>query len=173
MSATIIYSSMLVIGIGMLIFKTISIYRNELKTDKQELKNQSIEDKFSYIIEGLNEYCYKGLGKITKINKQALSLYKEGSCQIVSFQYSLGVLTIIWKFKYYQQEMIYEKNFDARNSPEEWQLNTLKTVILQFIEQYKVHEKNVDASGIPMQKLSEFGISKENMKKSKDFLNNI
>lgn len=168
MSATTIF---IIIVIGFFIFRTISKFRSELKEDNQELQKQNLEDKFRYLIDGLNEYCYQGQGKITKIDNQTLSIYKENSCQIVNLLYGTGILTITWKFKYFQQEMTYKRNLNnARQPSTEWQKNSLNLVISEFLEQYKKHEEKVNSSRIISKKLSDFGLSEENYKKAKDFL---
>lgn len=169
MSGTTIF---IILIIAFFVIRTFLKFKGELNADSEELKRQKMEDKFKILIDGLNEYCYQGLGEITKIDNQNLILYKQGSCQIVNLQYGAGILTIIWKFKYFQQEMVYKRNLsNAREINEEWQLNALKIVIAEFLEQYKVHEAKVNSSGIIGEKLSEFGISEENYKKAKDFLN--
>ncbi len=165
----------IVIVIGMIIFKFIRdfirYYKKQMQEDREELSLISIEDKFSIIVDGLNEYCYRGEGRITKFNQGTFNLYKTGSCQIISFQYLGGALRVVWWFKYFQQEMTYEKEFlDARAIDNEWQEKALNTLISEFLEHYKVHETKVNASGIVEEKLSEFGINKENYQKSKDFL---
>ncbi len=153
------------------IFKLFSKFRKELLADNEELLNQKLEEKFSYFIDGLNEYCYKGLGKVTIIDNRTLSLYKNDSCQIVNLEYGTGILTIIWKFKYFQQEMVYQRNLsNARNINIEWQKNALKLVISEFLDQYEKHKSKVDASGITGIKLFESGISQENFQKARDFL---
>ncbi|MDY3338251.1 hypothetical protein PG279_03535 [Riemerella anatipestifer] len=139
---------------------------------KHSIEDENIKDKFSVLIDGLNNYCYQGKGEITKISKQSLNIYKKGSCQIVNLYYSKGTLTVIWKFKYFQQEMIYNKNFtNIKDVDEEWQLNALKIIIPEFLEQYAEHESKVDASGIVDKILAENGLSVENYKKAKAFFN--
>lgn len=165
-------TTFIILGTIFLVFRIISKFRKELKTDNKELNSQNLEDKFKFLIEGLNEYCYQGLGKITNIDKQALSIYKQNSCQIVNIEYGAGILTIIWKFKYFNQEMIYKRNLtEARDATLDWQKKALQTVISEFLEQYKKHEDKINASGIVGAELSKQGISEENYKKANDFLN--
>lgn len=45
-------------------------FKGELNADNEEFKNQNFEDKFRILIDGLNECCYQGLGKIIKIDKK-------------------------------------------------------------------------------------------------------
>lgn len=146
MSGTIIF---IILIIAFFVIRTLLKFRGELDADSAELKNQKIEEKFKVLIDGLNEYCYYGAGKITKIDKRSLNIYEQGSCQIVNLEYSTGILTIIWKFKYFHQEMVYKRNLsNARDVNKEWQMNALNIIIPEFLEQYKIHENKVKSSGI-------------------------
>lgn len=169
MSGTTIF---IILIIAFFVIRHLLKFKGEINVDREELNNQNLEDKFRILINGLNEYCYQGTGKITKIDQQSLNIYKQGSCQIVNIQYTTGILSIIWKFKYFQQEMVYKRSFpNARNVNKEWQMNVLEIVIPEFLDQYKIHEAKVDSSGIVGQKLCESGISEDNYEKAKDFLN--
>ncbi len=175
LEVNIVMGIIIAIVIGVVVFKFIGdfirYYKEQMQEDREELSLTSVEDKFSIIVNGLNEYCYKGEGQITKFNKGAFNLYKRGSCQIISFQYLGGALRVIWRFKYFQQEMIYKKEFlNARVIDDEWQEKALRTLISEFLERYKIHEAKVNASGVVDERLSEFGINKENYKKAKEFL---
>ena len=172
MSETTIF---IIFIIAFFVIRFLLKYKNELNADKEELKSLNMEVKYRVLINGLNEYCYRGLGKVIKFkNKRSLNLYKQGSCQLVRIHYEVGILKVEWKFKYFHQEMVYRKNLaNARDIDEEWQLNALKILISEFLEHYKVHEAKVDSSGIVGKKLSEFGISEENYQKAKDFLNQV
>ena len=164
-------NTIIFIIISIIIFKLFFKFRKELLADNEELFNQKLEEKFSFFIDVLNEYCYKGLGKVTIIDNRTLSLYKNDSCQIVYLKYGAGILTIIWKFKYFQQEMVYQRNLsNARNINIEWQKNAVILVISEFLDQYEKHKSKVDASGILRTLLSEAGISMDNFQKARDFL---
>ena len=147
-------------------------FRRAQKIDNERLKKQSLEKKFSLLINGLNEYCYQGEGEIIKHDARNLNIYKNESCQIVHLQYGVGMLTIVWKFKYYLQEMIFKKDlYGANEVSEEWQRKNLQTIINEFIAQYEIHEAKVNSSGIINTILAEIGISPENLKNAKDFFN--
>lgn len=137
----------LLIAIGVLIIRTILKFRAALRKDHDELEERSLESKFNIFIEGINQYCFQGSGGITKIDKRTLNIYEDGSRQIVFLKYSTGILTVVWKIKYFQQEMIYKKDLSgARNPTEEWQRNTLKFVISEFIEKNEMHERKVNGN---------------------------
>lgn len=64
----------------------------------------------------INEAAFNGNGSITVLDKREFCLYEDGQNQIIKFHYSTGHLTIIWKYKYYQKEIVHEKLFsDVRN----------------------------------------------------------
>lgn len=136
-----------------------------------ELNEMSLEERFGILIDGLNAYCYDSLGTITKLDNRTLNLYKKGSCQIINLHYSTGILTITWKFKYFQQEMIYTKNLPYnRDITPMWQLKMLEIIISEFLEKYTQHERNVLESGIVSQQLSEIGLNEKDYLKAKKIL---
>jgi len=88
---------------------------NSLNKDDDDLQRQSVSEKFAVIVNLLNNAAFNGLAEVTPIDKREFNLY-DGSNQIIKFQYSTGSLTITWKYKYYQKEIIHERNFtEVRN----------------------------------------------------------
>jgi hypothetical protein len=168
-----IYVYIIALVIILVLRKFYQFYR-DLKKDNTDLKNSSLKEKFNFLFDGLNTYCYSGKGRYTEIDKRSLSIYEEGSNQILKFQYSTGMLAIEWKYKYYQQEMIYGNNiYDARNVSETEQEQILKNLIEDFNKKLKLHIDKVNKSEIKDTILAEHGITKEQMKKSRDFLNGL
>ena len=95
-----------------IIFRFIS----DLNKDNYDLQGGSLAEKFSMVVLTINDAAFSGGGRIIPINKRQFNLYEEGQNQIVCFGYSTGHLTIIWKYKYYQKEVSYEKIFrNVRN----------------------------------------------------------
>lgn len=98
--------------VGVIGFKFFS----SLQEDKNDLQNRTLSDKFQTIVSMVNEAAFNGQGKVTEQDKREFNLYKEGENQIIKFQYSTGILTLIWKYKYFQKEVVLERQFDnARN----------------------------------------------------------
>lgn len=129
--------------------KTILKFNKELKRDDEELDHQSIDSKFHILAKGINEYCYQGLGEIKISDQKNFNIYSQGSHQIVYFSYGAGILTIVWKIKYYHQEMVYKKDLPGnRNPTDEWQENVLKAVIAEFEEQFEAHVKKINERGL-------------------------
>jgi len=127
------------------VFRKYLQFKKEQRLDAEELKNQNIYDKFKFLIDGFNGYCFNGKGKVSVFDNKNANVYQEGSNQIVLFQYNAGMLTIVWKYKYFQNEMVYEKNFpDARNATEIGVKGALNTIIDEFNEQLSAHKANID-----------------------------
>lgn len=98
--------------VGYVIYK----FFNSLEQDKDDLNNQKLSEKFSAIINMLNDAAFNGKGDINIEDSRNLNIYENDSNQIVELQYSTGSLSITWKYKYYQKEVVYKKNFpDSRN----------------------------------------------------------
>jgi hypothetical protein len=86
-----------------------------LNKDNDDLQGGSASDKFRTIVSVLNDQVFSGNGTITTTDKRSFNLY-DGYNQIIQFHYSTGHLTIIWKYKYYEKEIIHERTFnDVRN----------------------------------------------------------
>jgi hypothetical protein len=91
-------------------------FMNNLHKDNVELNNQPLELKFEYIVKILNNFAFDGAGSVIMLDKRSFNLYEKGKNQIIYFHYSTGHLTIIWKYKYFMQEVILEKQIpDVRN----------------------------------------------------------
>lgn len=80
--------------------------------DNSDLQSQSLNEKFSLIVSMINEEAFNGNGEVKIIDKREFSLYEMGENQIIKFLYGTGHLTIIWKYKYFQKEVIHERQFN-------------------------------------------------------------
>lgn len=83
-----------------------------LSNDNDDLTDQSLSEKFAIIVSMINKAGFNGNAEIITIDKREFYLFKEGHNQQVLFMYSTGSLTITWKYKYFQKEIIHEKHFD-------------------------------------------------------------
>jgi len=89
---------------------------NDLNKDNSDLQGQTLADKFQFLVIDLNEAAFNGNGRVTTLDKRSFNLYQDGQNQIINFNYSTGHLTITWKYKYFQKEIVHEKQFnDVRN----------------------------------------------------------
>lgn len=91
-----------------LLYRFFSAYHR----DNYDLQSQSLSEKFKFITDVINEYAFKGKGTVHVLDKRSFNLYKEDENQIIHFTYATGNLTITWKYKYFQKEVVHERQFD-------------------------------------------------------------
>lgn len=107
-----------------------------MEQDNHELRNESLSEKFGVIIQAINNAAFNGNGSVTYLDKRSVNLYLDGENQIIHFRYGTGHLTVIWKFKYFQKEVIHEKAFNnVRNLSifEQQRLAELMITEMQYI----------------------------------------
>lgn len=83
-----------------------------LNQDSEDLQGKTLAEKFNVVANMINEAAFNGTGSVTELDKREFNLYEDGQNQIIKFHYSSGHLTITWKYKYYQKEIVHEKQFD-------------------------------------------------------------
>lgn len=125
----------------------IAIYFFQKKNNHKEIDVNPFEEfeiKFNYLINGINQYCYSGYGVITYNALNSLSIYRDGSSQIVYIK-QIGSLFITWKIKYFHHEMTYSKMFNPTDDfSQNEQQYILHTIVKEFLYQYENHKRNVD-----------------------------
>jgi hypothetical protein len=110
-----------------------------LLKDKNELNKVSLKEKFKVIIELLNLAAFDGHGSVRMTSKKTFNLYEDGQNQIISCDYYYGHLTIIWKYKYFHNEIVHQKIFhDLRNIS----LDTQKNIATEMINEMAVVVEN-------------------------------
>ena len=82
-----------------------------MNRDKRDLFENPLDKKFSILIRMINEAAFDGKGDVTILSQRELNIYKNGANQIIQFLYSTGKLTVIWKYKYFQKEVVHERTF--------------------------------------------------------------
>lgn len=98
--------------IGIILFR----FFTSLSKDNDDLQGRTLDDKFNVIVSMINDAAFDGGGSVTTLDKREFNLYEDGQNQIIKFQYSTGHLTITWKYKYFQKEIVHERQFnDVRN----------------------------------------------------------
>ena len=98
--------------IGIILFRFFS----SLSKDNDDLQGRTLSEKFNVIVSMINDSAFNGDGSVTSLDKREFNLYEDGHNQIIKFQYSTGHLTITWKYKYFQKEIVHERQFnDVRN----------------------------------------------------------
>lgn len=115
-----------------------------LSNDNDDLIDQSLPEKFAIIVNMINKVGFNGNAEIITIDKREFYLFKEGHNQMVFFMYSTGSLTITWKYKYFQKEIIHEKHFDdVRNLSIFEQTNLANQMINEMQLVVAKHKKDV------------------------------
>jgi hypothetical protein len=98
--------------IGIMLFR----FFLALIKDNDDLQGRTLDDKFNVIVNMINAIAFDGGGSVTTLDKREFNLYEDGQNQIIKFQYSTGHLTITWKYKYFQKEIVHKRQFnDVRN----------------------------------------------------------
>jgi len=104
--------AILIAIVGYVVFR----FTVSLNKDNEDLMHQSLPEKFSVIVTAFNQAAFQGLGAVTVLDKREFNLYRNGASQIINFQYGTGGLTLTWKLKYFQKEVVHKKVIsDARN----------------------------------------------------------
>ena len=134
------------IWIILIIITAIILFRfiSDLNKDNYDVHSQTLAEKFQIIVDIFNQYCFNGQGQITELNKKSLNLYKSGDNQIIYFEYSTGHLTITWKYKYFQKEIIHKKVFpNVRNLSIFEQQKIAEIMISEMVIVVDNHQKSV------------------------------
>lgn len=135
----------IVIGvIGYILFR----FFGDLNKDKYDLQGQTLEEKFKFIVDMLNEAAFNGRGEVTVQDKRSFNLYEEGQNQIIHFYYSTGHLSITWKYKYFQKEAVHEKQFDNVRNISIFDQQKIANIMIKEMAFVIENHKNNVTSGI-------------------------
>ncbi len=130
----------IIIIVVIILFRFISA----LNKDNYDLQGQSLAEKFKFTVEMLNEAVFNGQGEIHIHDKKSFNIYQKGHNQIIHFIYGTGHLTIIWKYKYFQKEVVHEKQFSyVRNLSLFEQQKIAETMINEMAIVIANHQNNV------------------------------
>ncbi|HEX8575807.1 MAG TPA: hypothetical protein VF677_05895 [Flavobacterium sp.] len=115
-----------------------------LSKDKDDLQGQTLDKKFNVITNMINEYVYQGKGVIERLDNREFNLYEIGSNQLIKFQYSTGQLTIDWRYKYFQKEIVHSKRYEnVRNLSLFEQEKIAKNFLKNGVYKIEEHKMNV------------------------------
>ena len=115
-----------------------------LSKDNYDLQGRTLDDKFNVIVNMINEAAFGGRGSVTTLDKREFNLYEEGQNQIIKFHYSTGHLTITWKYKYFQKEVVHKRQFNyVRNLSIFDQQKIGKQMIKEMAITVERHKNNV------------------------------
>ncbi len=109
-------------------------FSSDLNKDNYDLDGQTLDQKFSVIVNILNKAAFNGSATVTPTGKRTFNLTNEQN-QLIRFHFSTGHLTIYWFYKFYQKEVVHERQFnDDRN--------------LSIFEQQKIAEQMIKEMAI-------------------------
>lgn len=123
-------------------------FLNDLNKDKYDLQGQSLSEKFKFTVESLNDAAFNGLGSVTSLDKRSFNLYENGSNQIIHFLYGTGHLTITWKYKYFQKEVIHEKQFNNVRNLSLFEQQKIAEIMIKEMEVVIANHQNNVIGGI-------------------------
>lgn len=92
------------------------VFASKFNKDNEDLNNQTLYEKFKITTDTLNNFAFGGEGQIYELHKRSFNLGAKGHNQLINFDYGGGNLTIVWKYKYFQKEVVNKKFFpNVRN----------------------------------------------------------
>lgn len=112
--------------------------------DSSDLHGTTLDRKFHKIVALLNEVAYQGQGSVTRHSDSSFQLYQQGKNQIILFSYKNRSLSITWKYKFFQREMIFERTLvDAHSMDEKAQTFVAQKLIEEMGERVMRHQQVV------------------------------
>ncbi|MFT7250483.1 MAG: hypothetical protein ACI9FW_000194 [Flavobacterium sp.] len=115
--------------------------------DNEDLDQHALHEKFKFVVRILNAEVFEGEGEIYELHKRSFNLGATGKNQLVNFEYGAGNLTITWKYKYLQKEVVNKKVFlDARNLSIFEQEKIARIMIERMIIIVDEHKNNVHST---------------------------
>jgi hypothetical protein len=145
-----------------------------LNKDNDDLQGKTLAEKFAYTVNDLNDCAFNGRGKVIPLDKRAFNLYDGESNQIIKFYYSTGHLTIEWRYKYFQQEVVHSRQFnDVRNINVSGQERIAASMIQEMQIVVANHKRKIDGTSIPESIMKDtLGISEENWNRAGELMKN-
>lgn len=134
-----------ILGGCILLIRFFSAYNK----DNYDLENQTVDQKFAVIVNQINSYAFDGNGTVTHLNKRSFNLYQEGQNQIINFIYGTGHLTLIWKYKYFQKEIIHERQFNDVRNISLFEQQKLGNIVIQEMEGKILKHQNQVLAEVP------------------------
>jgi hypothetical protein len=131
-----------IIGIVALVVGSIAINTGK---DSQDLAGTTLDKKFNVIVNMLNQAAFNGEGEIKYFDSKHFNLYPPTSSnQLIEFLYSQGMLSITWKFKYFQKEMVFRKDLTNMRNLSLFQQERIGNQIIQeMIARVEAHKESV------------------------------
>ncbi len=118
-----------------------------LNNDRKDLQSINVEEKFQVIANILNEHVFQNNADITEINPKSFLLSEEEKNQIIIFSYSTGNLTITWKYKYFQKELIHQKQYPGARNLSIFEQQQIANDIIKEMN-IKIAKHKIDVMGV-------------------------
>ena len=129
--------------VAFVVIKMIVSFIGGLSQDNRELSSVSVPSKFRYLVQDLNNYAFDGQASVHQYDKRSFALLNNTN-QLIEFQYSTGNHEIVWRYKYYQQEVSHRKLFaDCRNITVDEQHRIAQAMISEIESVVERHKRNV------------------------------
>ena len=136
-----------IVVIGFILYRFFFDFFSARKKDNEELQMQTLEEKFSVLVKLINEAAFNGKGKVMDRVPKFFNLYADGSNQIVTFLYGTGHLTITWRYKYLEIEVVHQRQFNnVRNISVSDQHKMAERMISEMSIVVENHKINVTKS---------------------------
>lgn len=130
----------LVAVVGFILFS----FLKDAGKDNEDLRYASLSEKFEVIVNNLNKAAFNGNAQKVVIDKRSFNLHQQGKNQLIQFQYGTGHLTITWRYKYYQKEIVHEKTYnDVRNLSIFQQQSIAENMISEMSQIIERHQNDV------------------------------
>lgn len=112
--------------------------------DNEDLRYTSLTEKFEFIVYNLNKAAFNGNAQTVVLDKRSFNLHQQGKNQLIQFHYSTGHLTITWRYKYFQKEIVHENTYnDVRNLSIFQQQSIAEDMISQMERVMNKHQNDV------------------------------
>ncbi|MBF2707197.1 hypothetical protein [Flavobacterium soyangense] len=137
---------MIWIIIGIVVISLV-VHGFKFNKDNEDLNGRPLHAKFKFILEILNSEIFDGEGEVYELHKRSFNLGATGQNQMINFEYGAGNLTITWKFKYLQKEIINKKVFlDVRNLSVFEQEKIAQTMMERMVKIVNDHKNEVHSN---------------------------
>lgn len=131
------------IVIGIIVFTLFRFFQDYNKSSKS-LQGIILSKKFGTLVQELNNAAFDGTGEVIDVDIREFQIYKENDNQIIQFVYGVDDLTIIWRYKYFQKEVVHEKTFyNVMGCTEQQQKLIAEGYIKEMMQVVAKHKANI------------------------------
>ena len=131
------------IVIGIIVFTLFRFFQDYNKSSKS-LQGIILSKKFGTLVQELNNAAFDGTGEVIDVDIREFQIYKENDNQIIQFVYGVDDLTIIWRYKYFQKEVVHERTFyNVMGWTEQQQKLIAEGYIKEMVQVVAKHKANI------------------------------